>query len=375
MHMLLLIVHLCPENHSQGGLGWRGDLRNRVIHTTCPKLCQSSWCSRIPPSIMYLLRTPPAKEPFSFPGFRKEGFLHHQPFWVVLAVSACWMVTVLPSSLHGGLVYWGTKAFVANADSRARMWTADFTLVLGVFSKDFVPLPSNRGQWLANWTELGKAEFDADEARFAGVVDLSSGIPSHANPQAYLWARNGLDLTKGPEWLLMTRPDWQWPTSSPPHSPALTWITSSSESIVLGAVDLNGYHLLTSRATPIPIPQQEWLKSHFPTTQAAIDPEADPDGDGMSNRLEYYLGSNPNSGSSTVAPEILTANDQAVVKLKRNPFADTEWIMESSSDMVTWVTSSPQVMQDRPDYLEMKVLRDPSEKAAFFRFNFKSPPP
>lgn len=98
---------------------------------------------------MYLLRTPPAKEPFSFPGFRKEGFLHHQPFWVVLAVSACWMVTALPSSLHGGLVYWGTKAFVANADSRARMWTADFTLVLGVFSKDFVPLPSNRGQWLA----------------------------------------------------------------------------------------------------------------------------------------------------------------------------------------------------------------------------------
>jgi len=324
---------------------------------------------------MQPLRIPPAKESHFSDWFRKVGFFHGIHHFGGLALWVGGMVAVSSVSLQGGLVYWGSKGFVENADSRARPWTADFTMVLGVFSKNFVPLPGNREQWLANWTELSKAEFDPEEARFAGVVDLSSGLPSDSNPQVYLWASNGLDLTKGPEWLLMTRPDWKWPASSSPQSPALTWITGNSESMVLGGVDLNGYHLLTSRVTPIPISQQEWLQSYFPITSTQIDPEADSDGDGMSNQLEYHLGSNPNNGSSAVAPQILTFQDLTVVKLKRNPFADSEYVMESSSDLKTWILSSPEVMVDRPDFLEMKVARDPSQSAAFFRFNFTSPKP
>jgi hypothetical protein len=274
-------------------------------------------------------------------------------------------------SLQGGLVYWGSQGFVENGDSHSRKWTSDFTMVLGVFAKDFVPLVDNREQWLENWTELSKAEFDSEEGRFAGVVDLSTALPNHSNPQVYLWANNGLDLTKGPEWLLMTQPDWKWPISSSPQSPALTWITGNTESVVLGAVGLNGYHLLTARVTPVPIPQQAWLQSYFPTASNPVDPQADSDGDGVSNQLEYYLGSNPNNGSSSIAPRIAASQGEMVVKLDRNPFADSECIMETSSDLKTWVRAYPERLVDRPDFLEMKVARDPSERAAFFRFNFK----
>lgn len=187
----------------------------------------------------------------------------------------------------------------------------------------------------------------------------------------YLWARNGLDLTKGPEWLLLTRPDWKWPTSSSPQSPALTWTTGNSELIVLGAVDLNGSHLLSSRVAPVPVSLQTWLQSHFPASPTPVDPELDPDGDGVSNRLEYFLGSDPNNGSSTVTPRILVSQGETIVKLERNPFADSECIMEGSSDLRTWVRAAPEMLEDRPDLLEMKVPRDPSERARFFRFNFK----
>jgi Bacterial TSP3 repeat len=297
-----------------------------------------------------------------------HNILHSGGIAMVLAL----IFVVSPRSLHGGLVYWGSQGFVENANSHSHAWTTDFAIVLGVFSKDFVPLPANREQWSANWIELSKAEFDPEEARFSGVADLSTKLPANTDSQVYMWASNGSDLTKGPEWLLMTRPDWKWPSTSSPQDPAIVWTTGNNESVVLGAVCLNGCHLLTSRVTPIPIPQQTWLQSFFPNAITAVDPAVDSDGDGLSNQLEYYLGTNPNDGSSMASPQIVTSEDATVVNLKRNPFADSQCVMETSSDLITWVRSFAEVIEDRPDLIQMKIVRNPAEKAAFFRFNFKS---
>lgn len=324
-----------------------------------------------PPNLMQSLRFPLAKDGCFSCWFKKGALFRRirRPSVVVAVLSG--VVAFSHHPLHGGLVYWGSQGFVENTDSRSRVWTADFTMVLGVFSKDFVPLPENRELWLANWTELSVAQFDAEETRFAGVADFSIRLPAHADSKVYLWARNGLDLTKGPEWLLVTQPDWIWPSSSPPDLPAITWTTGSSETVVMGAVGLNGSHLLTSRATPVPIPQQTWLQSFFPSLLTVVDPNADSDGDGIINSLEYHLGTNPNDGSSSSSPQIAPTPDAAVVTLKRNPYADSECIMESSSDLKTWIRPDPEVLADRPDLLEMRVPRDSSENAVFFRFNFK----
>ncbi len=285
----------------------------------------------------------------------------------------CLFLTGAPA--HAGLAYWGSEGFVENADSHSRPWTPDFSMELGVFAKGFVPDFENRDQWLEKWIKLDVADFDAQEERFAGVVDLSLPLPAAAGPQVYFWAKNGSDLTKGPEWLLLTRPEWKWPASSPAGSPALTWTTGALASPVLGDIGTNGFHLTSARVVPVTVELDQWLKDFFPDSLANRSPEADPDGDGMSNRLEYFLGSNPGDESSIICPAIQPTGDGTLLTLQRNPYAASGFAVETSTNLRTWSSSDPETIQDRPDLIEVRVPRDPSAKAAFFRIKLEEAQP
>ncbi len=272
---------------------------------------------------------------------------------------------------EAGLVYWGSEGFVVNADSHNRAWTPEFTMELGVFSEGFVPTFSNREQWLEKWIKLGVAEFDPHEARFAGVSDLSIKLPAGADPTVYFWAKNGDDLTKGPEWLLLNRPEWKWPTSSPVGSPALTWTTGTPASPVLGDVGGNGFHLTTERVAPVPVTLAQWLADRFPQSVSDREPSADPDGDGLDNRLEYFLGSNPTDGSSRICPEIRTEAGGTLLTLARNPFAVSRFAVETSPNLLVWSQAESETLQDRPDLIQVRVPRLPSVNTGFFRIKLE----
>jgi hypothetical protein len=309
---------------------------------------------------MPLLHVPPTEKDEVFLNRKTPVLFPQFPFF---ARAACLFTTLIfgliPRS-QAGLVYWGSEGFVENADSRDRVWTADFTMELGVFKKGFVPMHANREQWSAKWIGLSVAVFDAAEARFAGVADLSKPLPSDADTQVYFWAKNGEDLTKGPEWLLVTRPDWKWPSTSPSGNPAVTWTTGAPATAVIGGIDAGGRHLTSLRVAPVPIGQAAWLAGFFLNKPGSTAPDADPDGDGISNRLEYFLGSDPSDGSSTLA---------------RNPYAETEFGVEVSSNLKSWSESDPLVIDDSPDRIEVSIPSDPQAKSAFFRIRLEEVKP
>ena len=278
--------------------------------------------------------------------------------------------TLLLSSfpVDAGLAYWGSKGFVTNADSRNRAWTPDFTMSLGVFKTGFKPTFENREHWCANWTQLSVAVYDPEESRFAGTVDLSKPLPVLADPQVYIWAKNGEDLTQGPEWLLLTRSEWKWPSASSNSNPAITWTTDDSVSLILGQAGQQGHHLTTTRVAPEPVSQAQWLARYLGNTPSLSTPEADPDGDGLSNQLEYFLGSNPNDGSSRIFPTLENHNDATQLTLQRNPYASSDFVVECSSNLLSWSKATPELLRDRPDLIEVTIPHAPNEKAAFFRF-------
>lgn len=288
-------------------------------------------------------------------------------------LAICSLAAALTSD--AGLVYWGSEGFVQNSDSKSRVWTPDFTMSLGVFKSGFVPVEANREQWATNWTELSIAKFSPDEARFAGVVDVSQPLPTGADSQVYFWAKNGSDLTKGPEWLLVTKPDWKWPSVSAASAPAITWTTGKAASAVVGEIGTNGFHLTSERLAPVPVSRDQWLARYFPSSAASRLPDADPDGDGIPNRLEYFLGSDPNNASSRVCPDIRPAANGTTLTLRKNPYALSKVAVETSSNLKSWSASDPQVVQDRPDLLEVKFTGQPAGKSAFFRFKVEEVKP
>lgn len=273
----------------------------------------------------------------------------------------------LTATVNAGMVYWGSESFSRNIDSKGRDWDAGFSLSLGVFQAGFTPTSENREQWLRNWTPLGVAEFDAAESRFAGVIDTALVPPNLAGRSVYFWASNGSDLTKGPEWLLLTHPSWLWPSASASAmTPAITWTSSDALSFVLGQV--SGQGLRTSSVRPVPVPQGQWLAGFFQSNPSSAEPTADPDGDGLSNALEYALGSDPSKASSSVQPQIHVDSGRIHLGLNRNPYAVGSFILKSSTDLRTWNIRQATTELDRPDRLELSLDKLPGEPAAFFRF-------
>jgi hypothetical protein len=322
-----------------------------------------------PPKVMFVRIPPAIGREKSLTSGRSQLFCgewpsgHQVKIWLVLAILH---FSVFP--VDAGLAYWGSKGFVTNTDSRNRAWTPDFSMTLGVFNIGFTPTFENREHWCANWTQLGLAVYDTEESRFAGIADLSKPLPALVDPQVYFWAKNGEDLTKGPEWVLLTRAEWRWPSTSSNSNPALTWTTDDSVSVILGQAGQQGHHLTSTRVAPEPIPQTRWLAQYLGNAPNFTTPEADPDGDGLSNQLEYFLGSNPNDGSSRISPTLQTHRDTTQLTLQRNPYASSDFVVECSSNLLFWSKLSPERLQDRPDLIEVTIPHDSNKEAAFFRF-------
>lgn len=276
------------------------------------------------------------------------------------------------AATHAGTIYWGSTGLVSHhGDCGTPGDCHKLRMELGVFRRDFLPSPDNVPQWRENWRALSMAGFDPDERRFAGAADDTTPLPDGFGPQAYVWTFDGTDLAKGPQWQLLSHPSWQW-SGSDTAAPARTWIADDAVLAILGTIDSGGARLASARVRPEAVPMNVWLARLFPENAAKAHPDADPDGDGLSNRLEYFLGTDPNRASSLGRPEMTVGPQTIRLALNRNPHAVSTFVLESSEDLETWKPAAADVIADRPDQIELLAPKPPGAKPRFFRFQLRS---
>jgi hypothetical protein len=151
---------------------------------------------------------------------------------------------------------------------------------------------------------------------FTGATDVSSiadldGAVYTPVTKTLLWERNmGSVQTRNFEGIAL--------------GPALPALGSNSYSVLLVADNGGGtqQHLyaLIVNGVVAPSPLAQWRQGFWGTT-AAIGPsadDADPDGDGLVNRLEYALNGNPHSSAQTPLPQSNTAGGSLAITFTRN---------------------------------------------------------
>lgn len=79
----------------------------------------------------------------------------------------------------------------------------------------------------------------------------------------------------------------------------------------------------------------QWRQANFGSTSSpAGDPNADPDGDGRSNRFEYLTGTNPNSAASAWSISVGIDHGQASISFPR--IAGRRFLIHTSGDLQNW---------------------------------------
>lgn len=97
-----------------------------------------------------------------------------------------------------------------------------------------------------------------------------------------------------------------------------------------------------------------WRARHFGSSGIG-EPEADPDGDGRSNLLEYATGSNPNSTVNTGMIEAQFEGSAFVLTIRKGPGAkDVRYEVEGSSNLSSWSPSLVTILDNNASMLRVR---------------------
>lgn len=294
-----------------------------------------------------------------------------RPNWSAIAVLAIG-VLVGPTAVveAGTTIGFGSSVAATNLTSSGAPMHEGFEFQLGTFEGDFQPTADNTAQWLGAWRpasdrdgvplegntvpyqtrELGGVFPEGVRANhFAGSVTLDHNEPPFdLGGQLYIW---GYDqrATPGPaEWILITDPSWIWPDGSS-NLPAASYAVSGESTAIVGEVSGVGFEMQSAAVTvPDAVADfyEGWLAKHF-SASVLGNPDleatewgqfADPDKDGLSNLLEYFIAGDPLVATTTdVLGRLQISGGQIVLEYRRSLSAigvvgQVEW----STDLKVW---------------------------------------
>lgn len=116
------------------------------------------------------------------------------------------------------------------------------------------------------------------------------------------------------------------------------------------------------------------------TSPTSEDWNADPDGDGLSNILEYALGGNPNITAEGIAPSIHAETGAFTFQRRRSGIAHGRYIPEYSADLVSWLplpgvpTVTPHESDAEIENVTVSLPAEIEESGVFVRLRFQSVP-
>lgn len=139
---------------------------------------------------------------------------------------------------------------------------------------------------------------------------------------------------------------------------------------------------LNIAAAPVTVSYSQWADGEFSPSQLLDDsisgPDADPDGDGLSNLLEYALGSNPLVSSVEALPvlDTVTISTSTYLRLtipRPDDRSDVTPVVEVSGDLSTaWSSSGLVTIADTASLLVVRDSTPINSTARFIRWNVGS---
>lgn len=267
-------------------------------------------------------------------------------------------ILALPLASRATVIEWFSDK-ATHLDSTGNPMTSDFQFQLGVFSDDFQPTASNVADWLAHWNVADATHYVAGSQRFG------SSYQADDNEAPFLvgaptWIMGTRQTATGTEKILLRRTTWSWPVATDPTFPTgptgLQWRVNGTADglvVVLGSVNPGGSPFLMQTASVRSYGQwRELVLANNPLG----GPGDDPDGDGISNLLEFVSDSTPlasNAPFTTVLSTIEVEGKhylQLSIPRRRTHLANLS--VQASSDLETW--------QEGPTFTEV-VADDPFE--------------
>jgi O-glycosyl hydrolase len=120
-------------------------------------------------------------------------------------------------------------------------------------------------------------------------------------------------------------------------------VTPSRSTTYTVHVTRGGRTVSSSLSVLVPQSFPAWANDWF-GAEATTDPRADPDGDGLSNLLEYALGSNPMVAEPRAEwPARQPVAGGVRMAWPRNPGAVGTWSVETSGNLLEWFSNPPEV--------------------------------
>jgi hypothetical protein len=144
----------------------------------------------------------------------------------------------------------------------------------------------------------------------------------------------------------------------------------------LPVVHLTG--LAASATIPLLVltPFDQWRQENFDTTEntGPAANEADPDGDGAENILEYALGTLPNSAGSRAAPLLGTSAGRLTLAFLRAR-GDVSYVVEGGSDLTIWqaVATNPGVVGQMVTVTDTVDILTSNPSRRFLRLRVAAP--
>ena len=299
---------------------------------------------------------------------------------ISLLLSVSWVVLCCEAA-KGGQIFWSSERLATNVTSSGSpIAGVGFEFELGGFSDGFQPTSGNVDDWAEHWVPVARTAYHAQYGSFAGVIRIDGGEVATAGERGYMWGFSTKDRSPEAEWILMSHSEWCWPASDDGIAAPLEWTTNGATEVIVGSVNPGpGIHLQT--AAPFSSDARRhpdlWLATH---ALDGVDDsqiwDADVDGDGSSNLLEYAAGTDPRNGASRPRVSGMIARyedgDAMTLTFDKNPESKVHYLIETSTDLKRWADGDGDVavVESTPERLvvrELDTLRTGESPERFLR--------